>query len=165
MPKVGQKTFTMHSQIWSAFDGHHMPAGIAEFFDLKDPAAKQSLFTLAPCCRYISRRIKIVLTFDRGFEEEVIRYSWIYNYINQCFSEYFCIFNLSLLNIKLLFGLGLPPLCSLHWRCTILLMISWEIVCRLCSGVRMKALGAFASNKFVSAGFMLNCGALWFIIF
>ena len=35
--KPGGKLFTMHSPIWSAFDGHHLPIGIPDRFDAQLP--------------------------------------------------------------------------------------------------------------------------------
>ena len=46
--KPGGKLFTMHSPIWSAFDGHHLPIGIPE----RSLTSKIDLIALSPKSSY-----------------------------------------------------------------------------------------------------------------
>lgn len=95
--RPGGKLFTMHSPIWSAFDGHHLPVGIPERFDRNDPDRKQ---IFAPWGHLLQTRQQtyqdISNRFDREFAEEIIYYTYNSNHINRYFSEdYLCIFKAS----------------------------------------------------------------------
>ena len=86
--KPGGKLFTMHSPIWSAFDGHHLPIGIPERFDCDDPA-RQQLF--APWGHLLQTRKQtygdFLKRFDRDFAEQIIYYTYNSSHINRYFSE------------------------------------------------------------------------------
>jgi len=87
----------MHSPIWSAFDGHHLPVGIPERFDRNEPARKQ---IFAPWGHLLQTRQQtyqdISNRFDREFAEEIIYYTYNSNHINRYFSEdYLSVFQAS----------------------------------------------------------------------
>ena len=98
--KPGGHLFTMHSPIWSAFDGHHFPKSIPERFgkDL-DPSGvigpwEHLLFDRSQLYQRLKEQ------YDQSFAEEAIY--WIYNsdHINRYFSEdYFQVFSDSMFNI------------------------------------------------------------------
>ena len=71
--KPGGKLFTMHSPIWSAFDGHHLPIKIPERFNKKSP---QQSYIFAPWAHLLQSRSDtyrdITNRFDRQFAEEAI---------------------------------------------------------------------------------------------
>jgi hypothetical protein len=86
--KPGGKLFTMHSPIWSAFDGHHLPIGIPERFDRKLP---HQSYIFKPWGHLLQSRsqtyIDIRNRFDSSFAEEVIYNTYNSNHINRYFSE------------------------------------------------------------------------------
>jgi len=95
--RPGGNLFTMHSPIWSAFDGHHLPVGIPERFDRNDPDRKQ---IFAPWGHLLQTRQQtyqdICTRFDREFAEEIIYYTYNSNHINRYFSEdYLSVFQAS----------------------------------------------------------------------
>jgi len=99
--RPGGKLFTMHSPIWSAFDGHHLPVGTPERFDRNDPARKQ---IFAPWGHLLQTRQQtyqdICTRFDREFAEEIIYYTYNSNHINRYFSEdYLSVFQASSFDI------------------------------------------------------------------
>jgi len=71
--KPGGKLFTMHSPIWSAFDGHHLPIGIPDRFDTQLP---QQSYIFGPWGHLLQSRSQtfsdIRSRFDSAFAEEVI---------------------------------------------------------------------------------------------
>jgi len=86
--KPGGKLFTMHSPIWSAFDGHHLPVGIPDRFDKQFP---QQNYIFRPWGHLLQSRSQtfadIRSRFDRAFAEEVIYNTYNSNHINRYFSE------------------------------------------------------------------------------
>ncbi|MFZ4379753.1 MAG: hypothetical protein ACOYN1_08350, partial [Polynucleobacter sp.] len=95
--KPGGKLFTMHSPIWSAFDGHHLPVGIPERFDRNDPARQQIFGHWGHLLQTRQQTYQDILKrFDGDFAEEIIYYTYNSNHINRYFSEdYLCIFEAS----------------------------------------------------------------------
>ena len=95
--KPGGRLFTMHSPIWSAFDGHHLPIERPSRF--RQPVDKQNwifkpwehlLLTRSQAFDVMKER------FDSGFAEEVIYYTFNSDHINRYFSEdYFMAFQAS----------------------------------------------------------------------
>ena len=86
--RPGGKLFTMHSPIWSAFDGHHLPVGIPERFDRNDPARKQIFGPWGHLLQTRQQTYQDISTrFDREFAEEIIYYTYNSNHINRYFSE------------------------------------------------------------------------------
>ena len=86
--KPGGRLSTMHSPIWSAFDGHHLPIGIPTRFGNSKSNQTQILqpwehllLTRAQAFRAIRDR------FDTEFAEEVIYYTYNSDHINRYFSE------------------------------------------------------------------------------
>lgn len=93
--KPGGKLFTMHSPIWSAYDGHHLPLGIPERFDQK---LQHQSYIFQPWGHLLQSRSQtyadISNRFDKQFAEEVIYNTFNSTHINRYFSEdYFAIFN------------------------------------------------------------------------
>jgi hypothetical protein len=86
--KPGGMLFTMHSPIWSAFDGHHLPIGIPDRFDKR--LLEQS-FIFKPWGHLLQSRSQVYLDlssrFDSSFAEEVIYNTYNSNHINRYFSE------------------------------------------------------------------------------
>ena len=86
--RPGGKLFTMHSPIWSAFDGHHLPVGIPDRFDQSNPACKQIFL---PWMHLLQTRLQtyqdILRRFDRDFAEEIVYYTYNSGHINRYFSE------------------------------------------------------------------------------
>jgi SAM-dependent methyltransferase len=86
--KPGGRLFTMHSPIWSAFDGHHLPIGIPERFDRKLP--HQSCI-FKPWGHLLQSRAQTYIDirdrFDAPFAEDVIYNTYNSNHINRYFSE------------------------------------------------------------------------------
>jgi hypothetical protein len=86
--KPGGKLFTMHSPIWSAFDGHHLPIGIPDRFDTQLP---HQCYIFKPWGHLLQSRsqtyIDIRNRFDAAFAEEVIYNTYNSNHINRYFSE------------------------------------------------------------------------------
>ena len=100
--KPGGKLFTMHSPIWSAFDGHHLPIGIPERFNKQLP---QQSYIFQPWGHLLQTRnqtfANIKNRFDSTFAEEVIYNTYNSNHINRYFSEdYQIIFEDSGFNIE-----------------------------------------------------------------
>jgi len=86
--KPGRRLFTMHSPIWSEFDGHHLPIGIPDRVELsqsnKDEIFRpweHLLLTRAQAFKVIRDR------FDSEFGEEVIYYTFNSDHIDRYFSE------------------------------------------------------------------------------
>jgi SAM-dependent methyltransferase len=86
--KPGGKLFTMHSPIWSAFDGHHLPIGIPDRFARQ--LTEQS-YIFKPWGHLLQSRSQTFLDiksrFDGAFAEEVIYSTYNSNHINRYFSE------------------------------------------------------------------------------
>ena len=86
--RPGGRLFTMHSPIWSAFDGHHLPIGIPQRFDTQLP--RQS-YIFRPWGHLLQTRSQafadIARRFDSAFAEEVIYNTYNSNHINRYFSE------------------------------------------------------------------------------
>ena len=86
--RPGGKLFTMHSPIWSAFDGHHLPIGIPERFDQNNP---QQSYVFEPWGHLLNSRLQafqnLAARFDCEFAEEVIYYTFNSDHINRYFSE------------------------------------------------------------------------------
>jgi SAM-dependent methyltransferase len=95
--RQGGKLFTMHSPIWSAFDGHHLPIGIPERFDQSNP---QQSYVFEPWGHLLNSRLQafqdLTARFDAEFAEEVIYYTYNSDRINRYFSEdYLLVFQAS----------------------------------------------------------------------
>jgi hypothetical protein len=95
--RPGGNLFTMHSPIWSAYDGHHLPIGIPERFDQK---MSHQNYVLKPWGHLLSNRTQtytdISNRFDKAFAEEVIYNVYNSTHINRYFSEdYYVIFSSS----------------------------------------------------------------------
>jgi len=86
--RPGGKLFTMHSPIWSACDGHHLPIGIPDRFDMQQ--SHQS-YVFKPWGHLLKSRaetfVDIRSRFDSAFAEEVIYNTYNSNHINRYFSE------------------------------------------------------------------------------
>jgi SAM-dependent methyltransferase len=86
--KPGGKLFTMHSPIWSAFDGHHLPIGIPDRFDQQLP---EQSYIFGPWGHLLQNRSQTYLDlrsrFDGAFADEVIYNTYNSNHINRYFSE------------------------------------------------------------------------------
>ncbi len=86
--KPGGKLFTMHSPIWSSFDGHHLPIGIPDRFDRQLP---EQSYIFRPWGHLLQTRSQAYLDlrarFDGDFAEEVIYNTYNSNHINRYFSE------------------------------------------------------------------------------
>jgi SAM-dependent methyltransferase len=86
--KPGGRLFTMHSPIWSAFDGHHLPIGIPNRFDRSLP---HQSYIFKPWGHLLHSRsqayIDIRNRFDAPFAEEVIYNAYNSNHVNRYFSE------------------------------------------------------------------------------
>lgn len=86
--KPGGHLFTMHSPIWSAFDGHHLPIGIPARF--KGSQGTQDL-VFRPWEHLLLTRPQAFKTsqsrFDTELAEEVIYYTYNSDHINRYFSE------------------------------------------------------------------------------
>lgn len=91
--KPGGKLFTMHSPIWSAFDGHHLPIGIPDRFDTQQP---QQSYIFGPWGHLLQSRAEafadIRSRFDSSFAEEVVYNTYNSNHINRYFSEDYQLF-------------------------------------------------------------------------
>jgi hypothetical protein len=91
--KPGGKLFTMHSPIWSAFDGHHLPIGIPDRFDRQLP---EQGYIFGPWGHLLQSRSEAYLDlrarFDGAFAEEVIYNTYNSNHINRYFSEDYRVF-------------------------------------------------------------------------
>ena len=86
--KPGGRLFTMHSPIWSAFDGHHLPidrpARFGEAPNIQCPIFQpweHLLLTRSQAYQALKAR------FDSSFAEEVIYYAYSSGHINRYFSE------------------------------------------------------------------------------
>jgi SAM-dependent methyltransferase len=81
--KPGGRLFTMHSPIWSAYDGHHLPIGIPERFDTQLP---QHSYIFKPWGHLLQSRSQLFADiksrFDGTFAEEVIYNTYNSNHIN-----------------------------------------------------------------------------------
>jgi SAM-dependent methyltransferase len=86
--KPGGTLFTMHSPIWSAFDGHHLPIGIPKRFETQMPHQKYIFLPWGHLLQSRSQTYMDISTrFDCSFAEEVIYYTYNSNHINRYFSE------------------------------------------------------------------------------
>jgi len=100
--RPGGRLFTMHSPIWSAFDGHHLPIERPSKF--RQTADEQNwifkpwehlLLTRSQAFHVMKDR------FDSAFAEEVIYYTYNSDHINRYFSEdYLMAFQASLFAIN-----------------------------------------------------------------
>ena len=111
--RPGGRLFTMHSPIWSAFDGHHLPIERPSKF--RQTADGQNwifkpwehlLLTRSQAFDVMKDR------FDNAFAEEVIYYTYNSDHINRYFSEdYLMVFQASLfvINQFQLTFLSTPP--------------------------------------------------------
>ena len=86
--KPGGRLFTMHSPIWSAFDGHHLPLERpSEFGEPKNPNCpifepwEHLLLNRREAYQTLRKRYK------RDFAEEIIYYTYNSDHINRFFSE------------------------------------------------------------------------------
>jgi len=86
--KPGGQLFTMHSPIWSAFDGHHLPIDVPARFEGSQSKCSQIfrpwehlLLTRAQAFDLVRDR------FDAEFAEEIIYYTYNSDHINRYFSE------------------------------------------------------------------------------
>lgn len=86
--KPGGMLFTMHSPIWSAYDGHHLPLSIPERFNKMQ---SKNLYIFPPWGHLLQSRAEtyddISSRFDSAFAEEVIYSAYNSNHINRYFSE------------------------------------------------------------------------------
>ena len=100
--RPGGRLFTMHSPIWSAFDGHHLP--IERPLRFRQAMEEQNwifkpwehlLLTRSQAFHVMKNR------FDSAFAEEVIYYTHNSDHINRYFSEdYLMVFQASLFAIN-----------------------------------------------------------------
>ena len=86
--KPGGHLFTMHSPIWSAFDGHHLPIERpSRFGEPQDPRCP----IYGPWEHLLLNRLeaykKLKKRFDASFAEEIIYYTYNSDHINRYFSE------------------------------------------------------------------------------
>lgn len=86
--KAGGMLFTMHSPIWSAFDGHHLPLKIPHRFDTQSP---HQSYIFRPWGHLLQSRRQafadVTYRFDSEFAEEVVYCTWNSSHINRYFSE------------------------------------------------------------------------------
>ena len=99
--RPGGQLFTMHSPIWSAFDGHHLPIGIPKRFDKQ---LQHQSYIFQPWGHLLQNRsqtyVDISNRFDKAFAEEVIYNTYNSNHINRYFSEdYLTVFSESSFDI------------------------------------------------------------------
>lgn len=91
--KPGGRLFTMHSPIWSAFDGHHLPIERPSRFG--DPKHQQFPI-FEPWEHLLLNRRDAYKTlkqrFDSDFAEEVVYYTYNSDHINRYFSEDYSLF-------------------------------------------------------------------------
>lgn len=91
--KPGGYLFTMHSPIWSAFDGHHLPCKLPTRFGLFQDE-RCSIFQPWEHLLLNRREAYKVLKhrFDSNFAEEVVYYAYNSDHINRYFSEDYLMF-------------------------------------------------------------------------
>lgn len=86
--KPGGRLFTMHSPIWSAFDGHHLPIELPSRFG---KPKNQHCPIFEPWEHLLLNRREAYKTlkqrFDSDFAEEVVYYTYNSGHINRYFSE------------------------------------------------------------------------------
>ena len=91
--KPGGRLFTMHSPIWSAFDGHHLPL---ERLSLPGNSYDGKSAIFQPWEHLLMTRSQAYKTikerFDRSLAEEVIYYTYNSEHINRYFSEDYAMF-------------------------------------------------------------------------
>jgi len=91
--KPGGRVFTMHSPIWSAYDGHHLPILISDRFDT---TLTHQSYIFQPWGHLLQSRIQtysdIADRFDRQFAEEVIYHTYNSSHINRYFIEDYYMF-------------------------------------------------------------------------
>ena len=86
--KPGGRLFTMHSPIWSAFDGHHLPIGIPARFESSNNDQQQIFRPWEHLLLTRSQAFQLIRDrFDSEFAEEVIYYTYNSDHINRYFSE------------------------------------------------------------------------------
>ena len=86
--KPGGRLFTMHSPIWSAFDGHHLPIGIPARFESSNNDQQQIFRPWEHLLLTRSQAFQVIRDrFDSEFAEEVIYYTYNSDHINRYFSE------------------------------------------------------------------------------
>lgn len=86
--KPGGRLFTMHSPIWSAFDGHHLPIGIPARFESSKSNQAQIFRPWEHLLLTRNQAFKAIRDrFDAEFAEEVIYYTYNSDHINRYFSE------------------------------------------------------------------------------
>jgi SAM-dependent methyltransferase len=100
--KPGGRLFTMHSPIWSAFDGHHLPIGIPARFESSQSNQGQIFRAWEHLLLTRTQAFKVIRDrFDAEFAEEVIYYTYNSDHINRYFSEdYLMAFEASLYEIE-----------------------------------------------------------------
>ena len=80
--------FTIHSPIWSAYDGHHLPIKIPSKFLTK---SSNHLYVFKPWGHLLQgiaeTYIDICERFDKDFAEKVVYYTYNSPHINRYFSE------------------------------------------------------------------------------
>ena len=86
--KPSGKLFTMHSPIWSAHDGHHLPIDVPKRFDR---SLNHQNYIFKPWGHLLQSRKTtfkdISQRFDTEFAEEIIYNTYNSNHINRYFSE------------------------------------------------------------------------------
>lgn len=86
--KPGGRLFTMHSPIWSAFDGHHLPIDIPARFERSQISKSQIFQPWEHLLLSRSHAFKVIQDrFDSELAEEVIYYTFNSDHINRYFSE------------------------------------------------------------------------------
>lgn len=86
--KAGGRLFTMHSPIWSAFDGHHLPIEIPARFGINNIAQQQIFRPWEHLMLTRTQAFKSMKDrFDAEFAEEIIYYAYNSDHINRYFSE------------------------------------------------------------------------------
>ena len=86
--KPGGRLFTMHSPVWSAFDGHHLPIGIPSRFESSQSNKDQIFRPWEHLLLSRSQAFKVIRDrFDAELAEEVIYYTYNSDHINRYFSE------------------------------------------------------------------------------
>ena len=86
--KPGGRLFTMHSPIWSAFDGHHLPIGIPARFESSNNDQQQIFRPWEHLLLTRSQAFQVIRDrYDSEFAEEVIYYTYNSDHINRYFSE------------------------------------------------------------------------------
>lgn len=100
--RPGGRLFTMHSPIWSAYDGHHLPVEVPSRFDQSDPGRQYIFVTWGHLLQSRQKTFAdLRKRYDKEFAEEIIYYTYNSNHINRYFSEdYYAVFEASSFSIK-----------------------------------------------------------------